>query len=76
MSEWTEGIVDTGDLRRIFKGSSIWSTSLVDFIGVRGADFPSFGLSEYGFRVAAAIPSPMGILVLMLGVAVVSRRHR
>jgi hypothetical protein len=52
------------------------STTLADNISFPEGDFPSFALGNYGFRIAAAIPSPSsGFLVGGL-VFLASRRRR
>ncbi len=61
-TEWTEGVVGSPDvLYRISEGaawgsgrSAAWSNSLAEF----SADLPSYPFYDFGFRIAAAIPSP------------------
>jgi formylglycine-generating enzyme required for sulfatase activity len=66
--EWTESILDFGGSNppyRILDGSYWGSTSsgTLDLIRGGGADYPSIITRDYGFRIAAAVPSPtMGVL--------------
>jgi formylglycine-generating enzyme required for sulfatase activity len=64
-TEWTEEILmsSSGIKDRIYKGS--WWTDgspAYDFIGSVGSEFPSVPIFQYGFRVAAAIPAPSGVV--------------
>jgi formylglycine-generating enzyme required for sulfatase activity len=80
-SEWTEGISYTNDTfptGRIFDGSGWVSGSPpLDQLYFRSSESPSIGLSNLGFRVAAAIPSPptCGVMGLMLVSSALRRRR-
>jgi len=77
--EWTEEIYsEFGDpLRRFFDGSAWTAPGVIDLVSQMGSDFPSISQGLFGFRIAAAIPSPSGVL---MGVVVcgwgLSRRRR
>ncbi len=78
MSEWTESIFfsSTLDNTRLWDGSAYDSTTQADWIATRGGDFPSFALGNYGFRIAAAIPSPsVGVAFMFIG-GIAARRRR
>ena len=70
-TEWTEGIVGDVDLlNRISEGaawgssrSAAWSNS----IGESSADLPSYPFYDFGFRIAAAIPSPTSGGLMLAG---------
>lgn len=67
-TEWTEGVGGDIDSLARLQGGSAWGSSASDgwansIFALRG-DFPSYPIFDYGFRIAAAIPSPTGGLVL------------
>lgn len=82
-NEWTESIRTTvgGTRYRLFDGSSfldVWSQqgSSPDSIHLRGDEYPDFSFAQYGFRIAAVVPSPSaGVLVIAL-IMWRSHRHR
>jgi len=80
--EWTESIrTDNIGVRyRVVDGSMYGSTQffgLADTIGAAGADFPSFSLTDYGFRIASRVPAPSTAFVAMvLVIPLVQRKRR
>jgi hypothetical protein len=78
MKEWTESIFfsSTLDNARLTDGSAYDSTTLSDNIAFGGGDFPSFALGNYGFRIAAAIPSPSTSIIAGGLLFLAARRRR
>jgi hypothetical protein len=78
MKEWTESIFfsTTLDNGRIFDGSAYDTSTISDIISFREAEFPSFALGNYGFRIAAAIPSPNTGIALGALFFIALRRRR
>jgi len=67
-SEWTEEITYANDVfpwHRLMAGSA-WISGGDDRLYTYGGDFPSIALSNYGFRIAAAIPAPSSCAVIGL----------
>lgn len=79
-SEWTESIntLGSGVRARILDGSA-WASSepISDRIFGRGGDFPNVPTFDYGFRIAAVVPSTGTAWLLLAGSsALVVRRRR
>jgi hypothetical protein len=73
-SEWTESIrtISTGARFRYDLGS-YWNSSpgesIADSLYAPGAEFPSVGTYNLGFRIAAVVPSPSAISIFMIASA-------
>jgi hypothetical protein len=77
-TEWTESFFQFIDGRRwpLLDGSS-WTQSLVrDRVFEFAAEFPSLDLLNFGFRIAATVPSPASGSLLMVAALVAVRRRR
>jgi len=75
-SEWTETVYFAGTPYRVLHGSSAATGPFIgDFVGAYTTDLPSFGHYAWGFRIAAAVPSPSAAVILVgLGMSVLRRR--
>lgn len=64
-SEWLEDVrqLTTGERYRFLDGSGWYGMNVKDMLGGWGADFPSFSPNNYGFRIASAVPSPIGAML-------------
>ncbi|MCC6321335.1 MAG: SUMF1/EgtB/PvdO family nonheme iron enzyme [Phycisphaerales bacterium] len=82
-AEWTESVATISDGRnfRVFDGTW-WSSSVVnparsdDWLGNNGGEVPSFSINYYGFRLAAAVPSPSSWMVLGVATLALGLRRR
>jgi formylglycine-generating enzyme required for sulfatase activity len=78
-SEWTEEAIYASGvfpIHRLIAGSA-WVNGGDDRLYTYGGDFPSIALSDYGFRIAAAVPSPPSCgVVWILAVSSAWRRRR
>lgn len=83
MIEWLETpmlSIDDVMFARMTDGSGWGSSSgvamAVDSLRTRGGDLPNEGLSDNGFRIAAAIPAPSSAGMVLVAFCLAARRRR
>ncbi len=83
--EWQESVLTIqgrhtrfvdGTFRGRFGVAGTFGVGTADLAFAIGDDFPSIALRDYGFRIAASVPSPTTILPLVLAGSVASLRRR
>lgn len=76
--EWTESpdYANTGEVYRYLDGSAWTQNGVLDRPNVYASWFPSLDLDYFGFRVAAAIPTPSTGLMAAMAMCAISRRRK